>query len=105
MELKHISQDTFAAEIANYEGAALIDFWADWCMPCKMMAPTFEALAEKRADVKFCKINVDENPALAMQFGIDAIPAFVLVKGGKAIDKAVGVMSEQQLADFLEKNV
>ena len=105
MAITHVTQATFEQEVKNCVGAVLIDFWADWCMPCRMMAPTFEALAESRTDVKFCKVNVDEDPGLAMAYGIDAIPAFVLVKGGAAIDKAVGVMASTQLEAFLEANL
>ncbi len=105
MAITHVTQATFEQEVKNHAGAVMIDFWAEWCMPCKMMAPTFEALADKREDVKFCKVNVDEAPGLAMTFGIDAIPAFVLVKDGAAIDKAVGVMDGTQLEAFLEANL
>ena len=101
----HVSLDFFAAEVESFPGTVLIDFWAEWCMPCRMMAPIFEDLAKSRDDAKFCKVNVDENPDLAMKFGIDAIPAIVAVKGGRYLDKSVGYTDRDKLESFLEENL
>ena len=101
----HVNAENYAAEIESFDGGVLIDFWADWCMPCKMMAPVFEAVSAARDDVKFVKINVDEAPQYAIQFGIDSIPAFVAVRGGKAVDKTVGYQDEEKLMNFVEDNL
>lgn len=101
----HVTQETFAAEVESYSGTVLIDFWAEWCMPCRMMAPIFEDLAKSRDDAKFCKVDVDANPNLAMKFGIDAIPAIVAVKNGKYLDKSVGYTDRDKLESFLEANL
>ena len=101
----YVNEKNFAEEIETAKGAVIADFWAEWCMPCKMMAPVFEALSAEEPDVKFCKINVDETPALAVRFGIDSIPAFVMFRDGKVIGKTVGYQDEGKLKAFLEANL
>ncbi len=79
-----------------------VDFWADWCGPCKMLAPTFERLAEKYgAQVTFAKINVDELPDVANKFAIRSIPTLILLQQGNVVEKLVGLRSEQELAQVL----
>lgn len=81
-----------------------LDFWADWCGPCKMLAPTFERLAEKYSDaVTFAKINVDELPDVANKFAIRSIPTLVLLQAGNVIERLVGLRSEQELAQVLSR--
>ena len=83
------------------KGTVIVDFWADWCMPCLMMAPVMEELSEKfKGKIKFGKINVDENQELARKFKILSIPNFILFKDGKPIDQFIGTMAEE---DFEEK--
>lgn len=79
-----------------------LDFWADWCGPCRMLAPTFERLAEKYGDhVTFAKVNVDEQPDIANKFAIRSIPTLILMKDGNVAEKVVGLRSEQELAQML----
>jgi thioredoxin 1 len=79
-----------------------LDFWADWCGPCKMLAPTFDRLAEKYGDqVTFAKVNVDELPDIANKFAVRSIPTLVLLQNGNVVEKLVGLRSEQELAQVL----
>ena len=79
-----------------------LDFWADWCGPCRMLAPTFDRLAEKYGEqVTFAKVNVDELPEIANKFEIRSIPTLVLLQGGNVVEKVVGLRSEQELAQVL----
>jgi thioredoxin 1 len=88
------------------EGLILVDFFADWCMPCLMMAPVMDELSEKfKGKIKFGKINVDDNQSIAQKFKIFSIPNFVLFQNGKPIDQFVGAMSEEDFEERLEKHV
>jgi thioredoxin 1 len=79
-----------------------LDFWADWCGPCRMLSPTFERLAEKYGEqVTFAKVNVDELPDIANKFSVRSIPTLVLMQGGNVVEKLVGLRSEQELAQVL----
>ena len=81
-----------------------LDFWADWCGPCRMLSPTFERLAEKFGEqVTFAKVNVDELPDIANKFSIRSIPTLVLLQGGNVVEKLVGLRSEQELAQVLSR--
>jgi thioredoxin 1 len=81
-----------------------LDFWADWCGPCRMLAPTFERLAEKYGEqVTFAKINVDELPDVANKFAVRSIPTLVLLKDGNVVEKLVGLRSEQELTQLLSR--
>jgi thioredoxin 1 len=81
-----------------------LDFWADWCGPCKMLGPTFERLADKfGAQVTFAKVNVDENPDIANKFAIRSIPTLVLLQDGNVVEKIVGLRSEQELTQVLSR--
>jgi len=82
-----------------------LDFWAEWCGPCKMLAPTFERLAEKFGEaVTFAKVNVDDLPEVANKFGIRSIPTLVLLQGGNEVERLVGLRSEQELAHVLSRH-
>ena len=90
MEIK-ITKDNFEAEVVRADRPVLVDFWATWCGPCRMLAPVIAEVAEERKDVvKVGKVNVDEEPELAAQFGIMSIPAVLLFKNGKAVANSVG---------------
>ena len=82
----------------------LVDFWATWCGPCRMIAPVVEELAEEIGDVVFAKVNVDENPDLAIGLGIQAIPTLMLFKNGQLVDRVIGVQTKQELKAMIDRN-
>lgn len=99
--VKVITQDTYEQEVMQAEGTVLVDFYADWCGPCKMQAPIVDMLSEERADVKFCKLNVDDAPAVAMKLGITSIPTIMVVKGGEVTYLQPGLMQKSELEALL----
>jgi len=97
MEVK-VNDENFKKEVLESELPCLVDFWAEWCMPCRMVAPTVEAIAkEYKSKVKVCKLNVDEASKTASTYGIMSIPTLVIFKNGKVADKVVGVVSKKEL--------
>lgn len=98
-----ITMDNFEQEVLNSDIPVMIDFWATWCMPCKMLAPTIEELAEEaNGAYKVGKIDVDKSPSLAAQFGVMSIPTVIVFKNGKAVDKTIGVVPKSQLEAMLK---
>ena len=89
MDIIHLTEDTFEETIAD--GTVLVDFWATWCGPCRMLAPTIEKLAEEYPDVKVCKVDVDENQGLAMEYRIMSIPTVMIFKDGELAETFIGV--------------
>ena len=96
-----LTQDTYENEVMKAEGTILVDFYADWCGPCKMQGPIVEQLAEERTDVKFCKLNIDEAMPIAMSLGITSIPTIMVVKDGEITFKQAGLMQKAQLNALL----
>ena len=99
-----LTKDNFKAEVEEYSGLVAIDLWASWCGPCRMLAPVFEEVAGEHPDVKFCKINVDEEPELTKIFNVTSIPTVALVKDNTFIDILVGYVSKEKLSEFIEVN-
>lgn len=98
-----ITVDNFEQEVLNSDVPVMIDFWATWCMPCKMLAPVIEELAEEaNGAYKVGKIDVDKSPSLAAQFGVMSIPTVIVFKNGKAAEKSVGVVPKNQLEAMLK---
>jgi len=106
MSIAHISDDQFQSDVLQSSVPVLVDFWAEWCSPCKMIAPILEELApEYEGKLQIAKIDVDANPRTPQQFGIRSIPTLILFKNGVVEAQQVGAVSKKQLADFLEQNL
>ncbi len=106
MSLVHITDDTFDADVIKSDLPVLVDFWAEWCGPCKMIAPILDELAgEFDGKVKIAKLDVDANPQVARQFNVRSIPTLMLFKGGDLGAQHVGAASKQQLKEFLDSNL
>lgn len=101
-----VTKENFAQEVLHSDKPVLVDFWADWCGPCRMLAPILEELAEDNADkIKIGKLNVDEQMELAAQFGIVSIPTLLLFDGGEAVAKTIGYQPKESLQAFLDENI
>ena len=101
MSIININKADFESKIINSERTVLIDFYADWCGPCKMIAPIVHEIAEERDDILVAKVNVDESTDLAIQFGVSSIPTLIVMKGGQVVNKAVGFRSKEQIEALL----
>ena len=100
----HISDADFQSEVVDHEGLALVDFWATWCGPCKMIAPILDELAEELGDqIKICKMDVDANRETPMKFNVRGIPTLILFKNGDVESMKVGAVSKSQLKSFVEE--
>lgn len=102
MAALHITKENFEQEVLQADKPVLVDFWASWCGPCRMLLPVIEELADEVTDAKICKINVDEQPELAAQFRVMTIPTLILFKNGKVITTSVGVKSKSAVLDMLK---
>jgi len=97
-----VNGNNFQKEVLESSIPVLVDFWASWCMPCRMLAPTIKKLAEEnKGKLKVCKLNTDENQHLAAQYGIQGIPTLIIFKEGKEVGRSVGVMSKEKLQEKL----
>ena len=104
--VQEMTEATFDADVLKSEVPVLVDFWAAWCGPCRMLAPIVEAVAAKyEGKIKVVKVNVDEAPGLATQFGIRSIPTIILFKGGEAAERTVGVQTEDALSTMIDKTL
>ena len=102
MSLLTITKDNFENEVLKSSLPVLLDFWASWCGPCRMVSPLIDEIAEERSDIKVGKINVDEEEQLAQAFGIMSIPTLVVVKDGKIVRQTVGVRPKAEILEMLE---
>lgn len=99
-----ITRDNFKSEVEEFSGLAVIDLYADWCGPCRMLAPVLAELEEEYPDVKFCKINVDNDPELAREFNVKNIPMVAFVKDNTFVDVSVGYVPKATLQKLVEDN-
>ncbi len=99
----NITSESFEKEVIGHSGLVVIDLWATWCGPCRMLAPTLDELEAEYPDVKFCKINVDEEPALAAKFRVESIPMVAFVKDDTFLDMSIGYVPKKTLSDMIEQ--
>ena len=104
MAVIELNEANFENEVEKNNGLVLVDFWAPWCGPCKMLSPIVDEIAEERNDIKVCKINVDEEQALAAKFGIMSIPTLVIFKNGNIVNKTIGVQPKSEILKLLASN-
>lgn len=98
----NLTKSTFEEEVLKSEKPVLVDFWAAWCGPCKMLMPIVEELSETQDEIKVCKVNVDDEPELSMQFKVMTIPTLIAFKNGEVIGKLVGVQSKEKILSLFE---
>ncbi|GAC1406968.1 MAG: thioredoxin [Candidatus Velthaea sp.] len=104
--LRDVSQATFPSDVLGSDKPVLVDFWAPWCGPCKMLAPVVEKVAGAMGDrMSFVKMNTDENPSIAGEYQVSGIPCLILFKGGKAVDRIVGFVNESTITTMLNKHL
>ena len=103
--VKEIKTQEFNEKVINSTKPALVDFWASWCGPCRMLSPLVDSLSEQYDAVDFYKVNVDEEPELAREFGIMSIPTLIMFKDGEMFDQSVGVAPEAELKAFVERAI
>ncbi|HIX90317.1 MAG TPA: thioredoxin [Candidatus Agathobaculum pullicola] len=101
MSVLTITNTNFDSEVLTSEKPVLIDFWASWCGPCKMLSPVIDKIADEISDVKIGKVNVDEQPELARQFGVMSIPTLVFMKNGKIVQQSVGVQPKEAIMSMI----
>ena len=101
MEIKALTSENFEAEVLKESKTVLVDFWASWCGPCRMLSPVVDQIAEERQDIKVCKVNIDEQPELAQIFGIMSIPTLLVFRDGKQVNSSVGVRPKQDILNIL----
>ncbi len=105
-EIVHVTDGSFEQDVLGAEGPVLVDYWAEWCTPCKHIAPILGEIAEEYAGkLKIAKLNIDENPATPPRYGIRGIPTLMLFKNGNVEATKVGAMSKSQLAAFIDSNI
>src|SRR5882762_942467 len=101
-----ISDSTFEKDVLQSEKPVLVDFWAEWCAPCRMLAPTIDAIAEQFGDTAtVVKVNVDDNTATAQRYGIKGIPTLILFSAGKEVERVVGATSKESISRIIERHV
>lgn len=102
MSVVNITVENFEAEVVNSDKPVLVDFWASWCGPCQMLSPLVDQVAEEVTSVKVGKVNVDEQPDLAVKFGVMSIPMLILFENGETVKKSVGAVPKSQILDFIK---
>ena len=101
MSVVHVNKESFQQEVLNSDKPVLLDFWASWCNPCRMLSPVLDEIAAERPDIKVCKVNIDEQPELASRFQIMSIPTLLVVKDGQIVNQSMGARPKNQILKML----
>jgi thioredoxin 1 len=105
-QITEVSDSSFEKDVLQSDKPVLVDFWAAWCAPCRMLSPTVDAIAEKYADnARVVKVNVDDNPSISQRYGIKGIPTLILFKAGKEEERVVGATSKEAISRMIDKHV
>ena len=102
MSAINLTETNFKQEVLDFNGTVLVDFWAPWCMPCRMLGPIIEQVAEEMTQIKVAKVNVDEAQALAMQYQVMNIPTLLVFKNGALVKRSVGVISKEDIVELVQ---
>lgn len=102
MSVVTVTKDNFVDEVFKSDKTVLLDFWADWCGPCRMVSPIVDEIAEENPDIKVCKVNVDSQPELAATFEVDSIPSLFVLKDGAVVSKSVGAKPKEKILEMLK---
>ena len=103
--VKHLKENEFNTEVIDFDGVSIVDFWAEWCGPCKMLAPVFEELSEELTDVNFVKVDIDQSMDLAQKFRIVSVPTMKIFKNGEEVDTLMGFMPKDVLKSKVEAHL
>ena len=102
MAVINLTRDNFEAEVTEFKGTVVVDFWASWCMPCKMLSPVVDEVAEEVTSAKVAKVNVDEQQSLAARFNVMSIPTLIVFKDGKEVRRSVGVIPKEAVKELVK---
>ena len=100
--ITNVTKENFEAEVLKADKTVLVDFWATWCGPCKMIAPVIEEIANERSDIKICKVNVDEQGELSIKYGVMSIPTLMIFRNGEAVQTAIGYRPKDEIEELLK---
>ena len=103
MNMIELTGETFDAEVLEADRLVIVDFWATWCTPCRMLTPILEEVAEEHPEFKVCKINVDEAQEIAERYGVMSMPILIFFENGEIVDESIGLISKEQLLELLPK--